>query len=847
MEGGSSAVAGSAEKKEGELDRKDAFGDSSDVENGPAALEPTAPFGPSSPPADSTLMMPSSSMDDDDDQVCHSEISVKDAKNCATCCAKTMPLERDKEDVVPPSTDSPGSDSSSATASSVRSLGVADEDQDPLTFDDQHERPNHVVTPDLPHPGAHHVSVEAPRSDMPNRTTEPSRDINSGIIAATEVVIEGHLVENSNGRGAGERAMSSSVLDARRSSSQPLAWVVSSEATEPTVFVDDDEHGRDVKKSSLVSTIEKSCPCILRCKACWRSVPRNKRLVIQIVSAFSIFLLGLVVGLLVRGPSSRIRGDGASTSSPWGNDQNKTDMEGLAFGNSSVGESGQNLTSSGPSSPNMSDGDRGNTNNGTASQQPEVSVEQWALVGDPIYGLNNETGFTISFDHNSGMPLFGKGPVSNFTWSGLSVALSRNGSIVAIGEPGTSTVRVFKQETRDVGSTHWVQVGRTLKVTEHCPGNEVVDHGADIANGGGNQRRLRRQMRPSLRGRHLDDGNDDDWVNWFLPCVTGFGFEVDVSSNGTTLAVGGVSRNHERGMLRVYDWVDQAGEKLGSFSGAGGDWVQRGSDVVGLSPGDGLGATVSISSGAETVAVSAPQSIHPAFANSVGKAPFVGRGYVRVYDWDPEVTEWKQRGDDIRGHSSEDGMEAVSITANGQTLAVGTFFGGYVDVLVWDGDNSSWVPRGGSQGNDALVAPLGEHDFGSPLSLSSADGSVLAISSDYIGKGDTTDAHLVYVFEWTGEMWKRRHRMAGLIRGAGEGFSVALSSDGSILAAAFSNVIQVFEWDGEHYVKVGMLEGGSFVGLSEDGKTLAVGRPDDHTNGLFIGSTSIYRRLPERE
>lgn len=256
---------------------------------------------------------------------------------------------------------------------------------------------------------------------------------------------------------------------------------------------------------------------------------------------------------------------------------------------------------------------------------------------------------------------------------------------------------------------------------------------------------------------------------------------------------------------------------------------------------------------------------------------------------------WEQSGESITGRNEGDGMYAISMTADGTTLAAGTIFGGYVEVVDWDGASLRWIPRrGGDSGNDdgggdddgrdddddnegpSLSAPNGEADFGTPLSISSSTGTVLAVDSEYVAaehsggpteastlgmRTKTADAHLLYVFEWTPGAnerdsdaakrrrrgrWTRRDRLSGLADRVGGSYSVSLSSDGSILAAGMATGVILLEWDpkARRYVGQGETDnddgkGRTIGALSADGTTVAVGRPEW---GGMMGRTTVHER-----
>jgi hypothetical protein len=163
-----------------------------------------------------------------------------------------------------------------------------------------------------------------------------------------------------------------------------------------------------------------------------------------------------------------------------------------------------------------------------------------------------------------------------------------------------------------------------------------------------------------------------------------------------------------------------------------------------------------------------------------------GSGHVRVYSWNG--SSWIQQGSDINGEAAGDFSGAsVSLSSDGSILAIGAYYNddngsdsGHVRVYSWNG--SSWIQRGSDIDGEAA-----DDLSGYSVSLSS-DGSILAIGAIYndgIGSGS---GH-VRVYSWNGSSWiQRGSDINGEAAGDYSGHSVSLSSDGSILAiGAYTN------------------------------------------------------------
>ena len=155
-------------------------------------------------------------------------------------------------------------------------------------------------------------------------------------------------------------------------------------------------------------------------------------------------------------------------------------------------------------------------------------------------------------------------------------------------------------------------------------------------------------------------------------------------------------------------------------------------------------------------------------------------GHVRIYSWDE--SSWSQRGGDIDGEAADDHSGyRVSLSSDGTVVAIGAFGNvgngsdsGHVRIYAWDG--SSWSQLGGDIDGEAA-----DDYSGWSVSLSS-DGTIVAIGA-YYNDGNGSDSGHVRIYAWDGSSWSQ---LGGDIDGeaAGDlsGYSVSLSSDGTIVA-----------------------------------------------------------------
>jgi uncharacterized repeat protein (TIGR02543 family) len=154
---------------------------------------------------------------------------------------------------------------------------------------------------------------------------------------------------------------------------------------------------------------------------------------------------------------------------------------------------------------------------------------------------------------------------------------------------------------------------------------------------------------------------------------------------------------------------------------------------------------------------------------------------VRVHSWNG--TTWTQLGSDINGRSSGDTLgEAVALSNDGSTVAVGAprndtnaNNSGQVRVHSWNG--TTWTQLG---------SDINGRSSGDTLGWSvatSSDGKTIAIGAMFADIGSTPDAGYVQIHTLIGTSWSQRgNNILGQEIGEWSGESVALSSDGSVVA-----------------------------------------------------------------
>jgi hypothetical protein len=370
--------------------------------------------------------------------------------------------------------------------------------------------------------------------------------------------------------------------------------------------------------------------------------------------------------------------------------------------------------------------------------------------------------------------------------TGVSVSLSSDGTIVAIGAQRNDDngdisghVRVYENQ-----SGNWVQVGQDID------GEAVFDLS---------------------------------------------GVSVSLSSDGTIVAIGAPGNDgngSDSGHVRVYE-------------NQSGNWVQIGQDIDGEAAFDILGESVSLSSDGTIVAIGA--------VGNDGNGS--DSGHVRVYE--NQSGNWVQVGQDIDGEVVFDlSGVSVSLSSDGTIVAIGAVGndGNGSDsghVRVYENQSGTWVQIG--QDIDGEAA--GDFSGGS-VSLSS-DGTIVAIGAQ--GNEDNGDfSGHVRVYENQSGNWVQVGQdIDGEAAGDFSGTSVSLSSDGTIVAigarendgnGSNSGHVRVYENQSGNWVQVGQdIDGeaasdssGYSVSLSSDGTVVAIGAPFNDGNGTFSGHVRVY-------
>jgi len=381
---------------------------------------------------------------------------------------------------------------------------------------------------------------------------------------------------------------------------------------------------------------------------------------------------------------------------------------------------------------------------------------------------------------------------------GSSISLSSNAETVAIGASYTDgngnlrsgQVRVYEWTS----NSKWIQLGddidgeaendRSGESVSLSGNGETVAVGASHNDGGngdnsGHVRVHRLNKSRSLwiiLGDDIDGEAQDDYS----------GRSVSLSDNGDTVAIGAMwndGNGTRSGHVRVYRFNEYL------------KWIKLDDiDIDGEAVDDRFGASVSLSSDGETVAIGAKRND--------GKGS--SSGHVRVYRLNDD-SKWIPLGDDIDGEAVKDESgSSVSLSSDGETIAIGAKYNdgngtrsGHVRVYTLN-EYLKWIPLGDDIDGEAEC-----DQSGSSVSLSD-NGRIVAIAARYNdGKGINSGHVRVYELNESLQEWSiLGDDIDG--EGVGDQFGSYVSLSGNGRTVAISSTPEDYYGDplSSGYVKV---------------------------------------------
>jgi len=389
---------------------------------------------------------------------------------------------------------------------------------------------------------------------------------------------------------------------------------------------------------------------------------------------------------------------------------------------------------------------------------------------------------------------------------GYSTATSHDGTIVAVGTPeyGNGRVTIYQFENNAAWvKPAWVKLGNDI--IGEADGDKfgrsisLSDDGMTIAIGATSAKHDGRVV-GHVRVYYYTNGDwsqkgDDIHGDDYFPNTNpnapyypeDFGYSVSLSGNGRTVAASATYGHNESsyytGYVAVRAWSDHQN-----------DWVRKGVNIVGTTPWEMSGSSVSLSYDGNTVAIGSGKSYWTGSSwNNTGRV----RVFVNTNITNPE---WEQVGDDIAGESINDySGQSVSLSADGTRVAIdGQYNDGAAGmysghVRVWEYSNNAWTKMGSDIDGEAA------YDYsGGGVSLS-ADGTRVAIGSQWNDGNGESSGH-VRVYEYSDGNWNQLGIDIDGVTADDQSFVVSLSGDGTRVAIGAKNAgyMRVFAVGGSY-------------------------------------------------
>jgi hypothetical protein len=301
--------------------------------------------------------------------------------------------------------------------------------------------------------------------------------------------------------------------------------------------------------------------------------------------------------------------------------------------------------------------------------------------------------------------------------SGSKVALSQDGSRVAIGAPAASSeqsgyVTVY-QESNETG--RWEQVGEAISGdinlgevfgdsigfsadgTVLAIGDKYSDRSSDGAEDTG-LLRVYQEFNNTWIQKGLDLYGAEPGER--------FGWAIALSGDGNRVVATSLGTNESPGTVQAFD-----------FDGI--LWNQVGPTLVGESPREAFGAAVALSENGSRLATGATS-----FSRGGQEA---GVGIVRSFEFDEALQEWSLLGQPLEGRNPFDGYgSSVDFSSSGDILAIGgpenqNFCNNCGHIQVFQYGEDKWNRIGSELGKEDIDG--GQYGYAVALS---ADGSRLA-------------------------------------------------------------------------------------------------------------------------
>lgn len=353
-------------------------------------------------------------------------------------------------------------------------------------------------------------------------------------------------------------------------------------------------------------------------------------------------------------------------------------------------------------------------------------------------------------------------PVASHALLGADIALSRDGGLLVTTAPG-----MRNGDAVNVGEIHIMEATETINGTQfrtiHTIQGPSQSAQADLSLSISQNAEYIAVGYPRLSDGacvHVYKQQGDEWVIEDLvvsstDSQSWFGYSVDISDDGTVLAVGAPLGDgpfgSNTGQVEIFQRSDQ------------GEWTAMGLEILGNNPNEYFGWSVSLK---------ARDGLRVAIGGPVGQS---SAGVARVYDWDGR--SWVSGRDFVGESPLRRFGESVSLSNDGGVLAIGA--PGTVsepgEAHIYHFTNNQWV----KDSSTIAGAQRGE-EFGYSVYLS-GDGKVLAVgapTSDTFGES----TGFIGVYQFDGKKWSLQGSLIGDPNTAEFGRSVGLSYNGTRVA-----------------------------------------------------------------
>ena len=264
-------------------------------------------------------------------------------------------------------------------------------------------------------------------------------------------------------------------------------------------------------------------------------------------------------------------------------------------------------------------------------------------------------------------------------YSGFSVSLSADGTTVAIGSPyynvtsaDEGRVRIYKYNKN--GTSSWDPLGVPSEIlgtqngeysgdnvslsadgTTLAIGSKYYDKAGGTTNAGTDEGRVRIYKLIGTTWTLL--GSEILGTQAIEQC----GISVALSADGTTVAIGSLYYDKAGGTANTT--TSEGRTRVYKYNNGTSSWSQLGPDILGTQNSEFSGISVSLSADGTTVAIGSSHY------DVIG----TNEGRTRVYKYNNGTLSWGQLGLDISGTQASENSGAVSLSADGTTLAIGSF------------------------------------------------------------------------------------------------------------------------------------------------------------------------------